>query len=323
MASFLEKWRKKNQSKQVSIEEDPGAKERLERARKINEARSLQAYKEQQEASTILEQATPAPPSKAQELIYKSNEAKRLKKPINVYELSKKVKADYEREREYKAAQKAIKYEEQKKAYEKSSAGVAGKYFAKAFTGIKRFGTPAATQAHYQKVGMLPPPGYSAGGTAKKGRVTLPGFKTGKGRGRPKGTLDPRYAAAGGVYHWRKEQAHRRLLEKIQARQQMMSMPPQMRQQQQSQQFMPQQFVPQAYKKPSMIPHIGLPDINNMLPQPTPQISQEQKQYLKFLAKQEVARRRAVESNEFPDTFGEISLQSSMEAIDDSANLVD
>lgn len=44
------------------------------------------------------------------------------------------------------------------------------------------------------------------------------GFRTGK-RGRPRGTKDPRYAAYGGVYEFRKLQAQRRALEKIRARQ--------------------------------------------------------------------------------------------------------
>jgi hypothetical protein len=45
---------------------------------------------------------------------------------------------------------------------------------------------------------------------------TVTGYQTGV-RGRPRGSYDKRYAAAGGVYNWRKEQAHRRQIEKMQA----------------------------------------------------------------------------------------------------------
>jgi hypothetical protein len=38
-------------------------------------------------------------------------------------------------------------------------------------------------------------------------------------RGRPRGTYKGVYAQAGGVYNWRKEQSHRRALERLQATQ--------------------------------------------------------------------------------------------------------
>jgi hypothetical protein len=54
------------------------------------------------------------------------------------------------------------------------------------------------------------------GGQGIEGRPTIAGRYMRAGPGRPKGTLDKRYAAYGGVYGWRKAIAHQRALERLQ-----------------------------------------------------------------------------------------------------------
>lgn len=156
----------------------------------------------------------------------------------------------------------------------------------KVFRGIQQFGTPAATKSYYFPEQSQPNYYGSVGGKKKKGQnegSTLKGMRTGK-PGRPKGTLALINAKYGGVYERRKAESHQRALEKIRMRQQMQN--------------------PQ----------------NMSMNMPMPM---EQKQYMQFLARQQEMRKMAVESNEIPDTFGEINMKKIFKDIEDATGLVD
>lgn len=91
------------------------------------------------------------------------------------------------------------KYREDKKRYEeRSMGGMLGKQIVAAHRVASTRGGFA--QGLYRATGQLPP-------TNVQNRFkTIQGMKSGR-KGRPQGTLDKRYAAAGGVYNWRKQQA--------------------------------------------------------------------------------------------------------------------
>ena len=95
------------------------------------------------------------------------------------------------------------------KTYAETRTGRLGEALGKGFTAIsQRGGVAAASQG-------IPTEIYTR---RQRGLKTIMG-RRGLKRGRPKGTLDVRYAAYGGVYGFRKAIAHQRRLEKLQAQQ--------------------------------------------------------------------------------------------------------
>lgn len=102
-------------------------------------------------------------------------------------------------------------YGQSQVARAKTSQGRASRFAGKILNNIRTLGKPEMYRAAYERQGQLPP------SFMQKRDQTIAGMKTGT-RGRPKGTLDKRYAAFGGVFGWRKAEAHRRALERMQFR---------------------------------------------------------------------------------------------------------
>lgn len=138
----------------------------------------------------------------------------KLKKPLDTYKLAEKVAQDYNRQREYQKNKAVINYEIQQARYKKSFSGRVGSRVSQGLSFLKR---GAVNKKFYQQQTPMAPAGYvpySPSGNTKIGRN-----KSGR-PGRPVGSKDPRYAAYGGVYGWRKAQAQQRALQRIQAMQQ-------------------------------------------------------------------------------------------------------
>jgi hypothetical protein len=101
---------------------------------------------------------------------------------------------------------------------------------------------------------------------------TTQGFKSGK-RGRPRGSLDRRYAAYGGVYGWRKHQAAQLRMQKM-----------------------------QMQRQTSVTP--------------------QQEQQLRYIQQRQMAVRQDPERQIFPDTTGNVDLNSIFRDIDSAAGMV-
>ena len=117
------------------------------------------------------------------------------------------------REIEFKKTQEKEAYLAKMERYKQSRSGKLGKSISGGLRNIQTFGTARGARNYYQSRGYLPPSSMSQ--ASKGSNSSSKGY--GK-RGRPVGTKDPRYAAYGGVYGWRKAQA----LANRQARLQMM-----------------------------------------------------------------------------------------------------
>jgi hypothetical protein len=134
----------------------------------------------------------------------------KLKKPINSYELQRKVIKDYEAEQKYKQGQKYIEQQNKLKRYNKSFSGKFGSFLARGIEIGAKKGRFIKTLYGSQM------PQTNPYGENKKARKTIIGGAS-RGRGRPVGTYDSRYARFGGVYGWRKYQAHQMRLQRLEA----------------------------------------------------------------------------------------------------------
>jgi hypothetical protein len=136
-----------------------------------------------------------------------------IKKPIDIRPLTKKVRVDFQRDREYEANKKIIAFENRQQKYGKSSASKVSGKIGRGFSFIKN---PA--QVLYQRQGQIRPrmardPYSKAGGYGGESRSyntgyrqTAPGVQSGR-VGRPYGTVkytDPRTGQPIGVYEYRK-----------------------------------------------------------------------------------------------------------------------
>ena len=107
-----------------------------------------------------------------------------------------------------KELQKEKKYRESLARYEGTSTGKLGRGIA---SGIRMVGTRGGiAQGLYRREGQLPPQGI------RGMKQTIQGSKSGR-LGRPKGTLDKRYAQFGGVYGYRKYQANQLKIQRMEA----------------------------------------------------------------------------------------------------------
>lgn len=108
-----------------------------------------------------------------------------------------------------KQTAKQYQYARQQAAYARTGAG-------KISAGVQSVMQPGFLR-RWSYGSQIAPRGYSTGQR---------GIRR-KGAGRPRGTLDPRYAAYGGVYGYRKAMSHQRQLEKLKLRQAMTVTPEQ------------------------------------------------------------------------------------------------
>ncbi len=108
------------------------------------------------------------------------------------------------------------------------------------------------------------------------GRKTIPG-QPGGGRGRPRGTLDKKYAAYGGVYGWRRYLSEQRIKQKEQLKQQIQQMKQQRVPQYEQQQYQGQtqvNAVPQELQGQGITPEYSQAQQYQQVPQ-----QQYQQQY--------------------------------------------
>jgi len=99
------------------------------------------------------------------------------------------------------------KYRTNLETYKKTRSGKVGGFMSKAFGVASERG--GVTRALYRRTGQLPP-------TNVANRFKTIQGKTSGRIGRPKGTLDKRYAQYGGVYEFRKAMAQKRKIERMQ-----------------------------------------------------------------------------------------------------------
>lgn len=115
--------------------------------------------------------------------------------PTKEYKEYRKTKENIERmniKRKFGELKQEEKYRTRQQNYSKTTGGRISGGIAKTFGFIR-----APVQTIYRQQGQLPP--QSMMGRTK----TVSGYRTGK-KGRPKGTVDPRYAQYGGVHGYRK-----------------------------------------------------------------------------------------------------------------------
>jgi len=130
------------------------------------------------------------------------------KKPLDIRTLTEKARKDYQKDREYEANKKILKYEQRQQSYDNSFAGKISKGVTHSLKFIKH---PTRTLYETQN---RPPIARSPYEKEKKvGRAF-------SGRGRPVGTtkyFDPRTGQPIGVYEYRKVQSHLHRMETLQA----------------------------------------------------------------------------------------------------------
>jgi hypothetical protein len=128
----------------------------------------------------------------------------KLKKPIDVREVTSKVVKDYQRDKEYQANKRIIAFRERQKKYSQSRSG---RFASLLQRGMKFARSP--TRALYSRQ-IEPQPLFQSNSRTIKGITRA-------GRGRPVGTLDKRYAAYGGVYGYRKYLASQLRIQRMEA----------------------------------------------------------------------------------------------------------
>jgi hypothetical protein len=219
MASFFDRFRRKEQPMQVRYSSA------TEETKKAQEEEAKREEKKEKEQRTKFEgqygQMTDEQFSKVQE----ENQMKKTEA--------------------LKRRLENIRFANSQRAYKKS----AGAKISHAFGTIQNFGRPAGYKAYYKSIGQIAPTGApqskvmydqygnevqvakgSGGKYTAGGRKTIPGGGGAGKRGRPHGTLDPRYAKYGGVFQYRKWLSQQKRLAKIQGQGQPMQqqVPPQM-----------------------------------------------------------------------------------------------
>ena len=139
------------------------------------------------------------------------------------------------------------------------------------------------TQVRNAAIGyVFPVPSLTSYGSSGGGRKTVSGVP-GRGRGRPRGTLDPRYARFGGVFGYRKYLSQQRQLAREQLQRQAIAMR-QARQQPQYEQQQYQQAYPQQQEQqlPPEMQGQGITPEYSQSPQEMPQQMQYQEAQVQY-----------------------------------------
>jgi len=158
---------------------------------------------------------------------------------------------------EGKTLKKEVKYVKGVEKYKKTRAGKIGEWLER-------------------KRQMLKPGGFArqmyGSAAIPESMRTVQGIKSGR-KGRPRGSLDKRYAAYGGVYGWRKYQASQLRMQRLEQQRKMAVTP-------------------------------------------------QQEQQLRVIQQRQMVQRQDPERKTFPDTYGQVDLNSIFRDIDDAAGMV-
>lgn len=129
-----------------------------------------------------------------------SKKDSKTNKPIDVRDLRSKVVKDYQKDQEDNKNRRFIELMRRREAYSKSRTGRFGSAIQRGFQFVK-----SPTRTLYSS-GQLPVMGNAQARVIGRKKF---------GRGRPRGTIDPRYAQYGGVYGYRKAMALERYKQKL------------------------------------------------------------------------------------------------------------
>lgn len=145
---------------------------------------------------------------KIQDLIDQSEREEKKKRKIDMQSLSRKIVENIRKEREYKRNLRKINLLRRKEAYRSSNVGKISNFISKGFSFLE---SPTKTMYSKQKeLGKIDK--FFNKRYYDKQRIKF-------GRGRPKGSFDPRYAQFGGVYGYRKWLSQQRWKEKMEVMQ--------------------------------------------------------------------------------------------------------